>query len=168
MTSNETIELGRFSNGSSLPEADSDVDEKPSTAFKNPSAVDKSADPQTSLRNELRNFAEGQADRIAMWVDSGANPKHLYKEGARQIHLTTLHILFDAFSNSDEDDETKQRSCVECKNSARSHIIHRTRAIKESPLSFSAPLPPRVEKLKPHFEYCPGAAFEITYRHHGM
>ena len=127
MASDDAIELGSLSNASSTSEETSDVDDapdKPSTTFTNPTALTKGADPQTSLRNELRNFAEGQAKRIVARVDSGANPKHLYDdEGGGREKQTTLHVLLDAFAESDEDDETKQRSCAECKNPARSRAV---------------------------------------------
>ena len=100
------MELGSLSSSSST----SDVDE---TTEKN---------KQTSLLyDELQNFAEGQANRIAALVKNGANPKHRYDDDDNGRNaLTTLHVLFDAFAESEEDDETKQRSCVECKNRARS------------------------------------------------
>ena len=103
MASDEAMEFASLSSGSST----SDVDET--------TEKDEDVDPQTSLLyDELQNFAEGQANRIAALVVNGANPKHRY-DGER----TTLHVLFDAFAKSK--DKTKQRSCVECKNRARSY-----------------------------------------------
>ena len=79
-------------------------------------ADDEDSDPQTLLLSELKNFAKGQAQRIERHIKNGANPNYLYDdESAKRKKLTSLHVLFDAYSRLDENDETQQQFCLECK-----------------------------------------------------
>ena len=102
----KTIELDDLSD----VDEDSDVGSDPISRANTPT-VDEDTNPQTFLFNELKNFTEGQANRIALHVGNGANVDYYEDSRGR----TPLHVLFDAFSASDVDDETKKRSCVECK-----------------------------------------------------
>ena len=119
MASKEAVELRSLSY-ISRTKTEANSDDFDTTVGANESAVEKDTDPQTLLRNELENFAEGQARRIALHVENGANVKHRYGDGTAGDEVTTLHVLFDAFSKSSEDDETKRRSCVECESLAYS------------------------------------------------
>ena len=112
MSDEETIELDDLSD----VDEDSDVGSDP---IANTPTVDEDTNPQTLLFNELKNFAEGQANRIALHVRNGANVDYLYEDSGGR---TPLRVLFDAFSASDVDDETKKRSCVECKTNDL-HIV---------------------------------------------
>ena len=119
MASREAVELRSLSYISPT-KTEANSDDVDTIVGSNELTVEKDANPQTLLRNELENFAEGQARRIALHVENGANVRHRYGDGTAGDELTTLHVLFDAFSKSSEGDETKRRSCVECESLAYS------------------------------------------------
>ena len=139
MASKDAVELRSLSYVSPTTEANPDVAD--ATVGANKSTVDKDTDPQTLLRNELENFAEGQGRRIALHVDSGANVKQRYDDGTVGVKLTVLHVLFDAFSKSSEDDETKRRSCAECESPAYSSSRKNVSSLLQPSKHFSISVP---------------------------